>query len=109
MNLLEVLEADNWRGSAVRGAAAVVFGVLALAWPGITALALLYLIAAWAFAVGVTEMVADPGRGVLTITCAIAWFAIVAGVVSLVRAWQVRNAHPQAGAPSATPRQGAVA
>jgi uncharacterized membrane protein HdeD (DUF308 family) len=197
MNLLEVLEGDTWRGSAVRGAAAVVFGILALAWPGptvwvfvvlfgvyalvdgfaefgdfiatpvserrrhgallfrafvsmtvaviafawpgITALALLYLIAAWAFAVGVTEivlairhltgeargwlislggvlsitlaivLVAGPGRGVLTITWAIAWFAIIAGVVSLVRAWQMRNAHPQAGAPSATPRQSAVA
>jgi hypothetical protein len=27
----------------------------------------------------------------------------------LVRAWEMRNAHPQSGAPSATPRQGAVA
>ena len=195
MNLLEVMEGDSWRGSAVRGASAVVFGILALAWPGptvwvfvvlfgvyalvdgfaelgafiatapdnrrrngavlfrafvsmtvaviafawpgITALALLYLIAAWAFAVGVAEialairhrageardwliglggvlsialavvLVADPSSGVLTITWAVAWFAIIGGVVSLVRAWQLR--HPQAGAPSATPRRGAVA
>jgi uncharacterized membrane protein HdeD (DUF308 family) len=197
MKVFEVLEADSWRASAVRGAAAVVFGILALAWPGptvwvfvvlfgafalidgfaelgdfiataagerrrhgavlfralvsmtvaviafawpaITALALLYLIAAWAFAVGVTEivlavrhrtgeardwfiglagvlsitlaivLVADPGRGVLTITWAIAWFAIITGVLSLVRAWRMRSEHPQPEAPRATPRQGAVA
>jgi uncharacterized membrane protein HdeD (DUF308 family) len=197
MRLLEIMESDTWQGSTIRGAAAVLFGVLALAWPGptvvvfvvlfgvyalvdgfaqlatfvvaradarpdgavvlfrafvsmvvgviafawpgITALALLYLIAGWAFAVGVTEivlairhragaahdwliglggvlsitlaivLVADPGRGVLAITWAIAWFAIIGGVVSLVRAWQMRNAHPRAGTPSATPRQGAVA
>ena len=95
------------------------------------------MIAAWAFAVGVAEialavrhrageardwliglggvlsialavvLVADPSSGVLTITWAVAWFAIIGGVVSLVRAWQLR--HPQAGARSATPRRGAVA
>jgi uncharacterized membrane protein HdeD (DUF308 family) len=197
MNLFDLLEADDWRGSAVRGAAALVFGIVALAWPGptarvfvvlfgayalvdgfaeltdyfataaterrrhgavlfrgfvsmlvgviafawpgITALALLYLIAAWAFALGVTEivmairhrtgeardwliglggllsitlaivLVADPGRGVLTITWAIAWFAIVSGVVALVRAWRLRSGQPRAEAPRATPRRGAVA
>jgi uncharacterized membrane protein HdeD (DUF308 family) len=113
--------------------------VVAFAWPGITALALLYLIAAWAFVVGVTEiamairhragdahdwliglggvlsivlgivLVVDPGSGVLTITWAVAWFAIIGGVMSLVRAWQLRKAHPQAGAPAATPRPGALA
>jgi uncharacterized membrane protein HdeD (DUF308 family) len=197
MRLIEIMEGDSWRGSAVQGAAALVFGVLVLAWPGptvwvfvvlfgvyalvdgfaelgdfvartpgsarrngavlfravvsmtvaviafawpeITALALLYLIAAWAFMVGVTEialairhraaeahdwligvggvlsivlavvLVANPSRGILTITWAVAWFVIVGGVVSLARAWQLRDAHPQAGAPSATPRPGALA
>jgi uncharacterized membrane protein HdeD (DUF308 family) len=197
MKLLDIVEGDSWRASAVRGASAVVFGVLALAWPGptvwvfvvlfgvyalvdgfaelgvfvartpdnprrngvvlfrafvsmtvaviafawpgITALALLYLIAAWAFVVGGAEialairhrageahdwliglggvlsialavvLVADPGSGVLTITWAVAWFAIVGGIISLVRAWQLRNAHPHAGASHATPRPGALA
>jgi uncharacterized membrane protein HdeD (DUF308 family) len=113
-------------------------GVIAFAWPGITALALLYLIAAWAFAVGVTEivialrhrsgeprdwliglggvlsivlaivLVADPGQGVVTITWAIAWFALVGGAVMLFRAWKMRS-HQVPEAPPATPRQGAVA
>ncbi len=197
MKLLELMEAESWRSSAVRGVSAVLFGVLALvwpgltvwvfvalfglyalvdafaelgdfiaagpgmrrerstvlfrafvsmtvavvafAWPGITALALLYLVAAWALAVGVIEivlairsrageprdwligvggalsitlavvLVADPGGGILTITWAVGWFALVAGVVSLVRAWRVRNGRPQSGPHRATHRSGAVA
>jgi uncharacterized membrane protein HdeD (DUF308 family) len=118
MKVFEVLEAVNWRGSAVRGAAAVVFGILAV---GVTEIVLAVRHRTgeardWFVGLGgvlsitlAIVLVADPGRGVLTITWAIAWFAIITGVVSLVRAWRMRSEHPQPEAPRATPRQGAVA
>jgi len=43
---------------AVEGLAGIVMGVIALVWPGITALALLYLIAAWAVVTGILEIIA---------------------------------------------------
>ncbi|MBO2465952.1 HdeD family acid-resistance protein [Actinomadura violacea] len=43
---------------AVSGAAGIVLGIVAMAWPGVTALALLMLIAAWAVVTGVLEIVA---------------------------------------------------
>jgi uncharacterized membrane protein HdeD (DUF308 family) len=42
----------------VQGAAGIVIGVLAFVWPGITALALLWLIGIWAVVIGVLEVVA---------------------------------------------------
>lgn len=105
---------------AFRAFASMVVGVIAFAWPGITALAMLYLIAGWAFVVGVTDLViaarslrtarpswliglsgllaiglavvliADPGAGILTITWAVGWLALAIGAVTLVRAWQLR-------------------
>ena len=55
--------------------------MVALVWPGITAVAFLFLIAAWAILTGITELVAplafpmSVGRAVLT---------VLAGVVSIV-------------------------
>jgi uncharacterized membrane protein HdeD (DUF308 family) len=48
----------DWRKLALRGLAAVVFGILALVWPALTlgVLVLLYLIAAWAPITGVLEV-----------------------------------------------------
>ncbi|TDC45894.1 HdeD family acid-resistance protein [Actinomadura sp. KC345] len=43
---------------ALAGAAGIALGVAALGWPGITAFVLLMLIAAWAIATGVLEIVA---------------------------------------------------
>jgi uncharacterized membrane protein HdeD (DUF308 family) len=45
-------------GVLLSGLAGVGMGLLTLAWPGVTALALLYLIAAWAIVRGVFEIVA---------------------------------------------------
>ena len=63
------------------GILGILAGVVALVWPGITALAFLYLLAAWAIITGIMELVAPlsfpmrGGRAVLT---------ALSGLVSIV-------------------------
>ena len=74
-------EEQGWAFLLIEGILGILAGVIALVWPGITALAFLFLIAAWAILTGVTEVVAplafpmSVGRAVLT---------ALAGVVSIV-------------------------
>jgi uncharacterized membrane protein HdeD (DUF308 family) len=106
---------------AVQGIVSVAAGVIAVVWPGITALALLYLIAAWALLSGATRialaielrkvidnewllvlsgvlsivfaalLVITPGAGALAITWLIGWFAVVFGAVLLALAWRLHK------------------
>jgi uncharacterized membrane protein HdeD (DUF308 family) len=108
----------------VRGIAGVAAGIITWIWPGITALALLYVIAAWAFVIGMVEiatavefrreleqewilglagalsivfavlLVITPGAGALAITWLIGWYAIVVGAVFLATAWEARGERP---------------
>lgn len=50
-------EVRHWPGLVVEGLVGVAAGIATLVWPAITALVLLYLIAVWALATGVTELV----------------------------------------------------
>src|SRR6266568_4732195 len=43
---------SNWWVLLVEGIAGVLFGILALVWPGVTAITLLYIVAAWAIITG---------------------------------------------------------
>jgi len=53
----------DWWIIALQGVAAVVFGVLALVWPGITLLALVFLFAAYALVDGVLALIRGLRRG----------------------------------------------
>lgn len=111
---------------AVEGVAGVLAAIVAFVWPQITALALLYLIAAWALVTGVAEIFlavrlrreiqgewllalggvlsilfavlafAFPQAGALAVLWLIATYAIAFGVVVLVLAFRVRRYHTQA-------------
>jgi len=105
----------------VEGLAGITVGIITFVWPDITALALLYLIAAWALVTGVLELVAavqlrheisnewllvlsgvlsivfaillviTPGSGALVITWLIGWFALILGVALLALAFRLRR------------------
>src|SRR5579864_3237021 len=65
----------------IEGIIGIIAGVLTFAWPGITAIVLLYLIAFWAIFTGVFEIIAG-----IRLRKAIAneWLLIVMGVLSLL-------------------------
>jgi uncharacterized membrane protein HdeD (DUF308 family) len=105
----------------VQGVAGIIIGVLAFVWPGITALALLWLIGIWAIVIGVLEVIAAirlrrelrrewllglsgaatalfgilliawPAAGVLTLIALIGISAVVFGVALLAFAERLRR------------------
>ncbi|MBP2475838.1 uncharacterized membrane protein HdeD (DUF308 family) [Crossiella equi] len=116
----EAAGADRWLVGLL-GAAGVVTGLVALMWPDITALVLLFLIAAWAVVTGVLEIVsgwqlrkvitgelllfvsgalsvvlglllfAFPGQGALALVVTIAAFAILWGIVLVMLGVRLRK------------------
>jgi uncharacterized membrane protein HdeD (DUF308 family) len=71
---------DRWWVVFLQGLVGVAVGVATLIWPGITALALLYVIAAWALVTGVLEIAAAIRlRKVITGE----WLLILLGVASI--------------------------
>lgn len=108
----------NWWMLLLEGIAGVIVGILVFIWPGITALVLLYLIAAWALITGVFGLIAAfttglgwllvlasvlsivlgivlfarPLAGILSLVWLIGIYAIIWGVLLIVRAFQARSA-----------------
>jgi uncharacterized membrane protein HdeD (DUF308 family) len=106
---------------ALHGIVSTVAGALALAWPGLTALALIYLIAAWAILIGISTIAAAielrkaiegewllglsgaaallfglgmavyPAAGTLVLLSLIAAYAIVAGIMQIVLGLRLRR------------------
>jgi uncharacterized membrane protein HdeD (DUF308 family) len=106
---------------AVVGIAGILAGLVTFVWPGMTALALLMFIASWAIVIGVLQiwgairlrkeiegewllslsgllsvafgviMIAQRGAGALAFVWLIGWFAILAGLVYIALAFQLRK------------------
>lgn len=72
---------ERWWAMLLEGLAGVVIGLLTFFWPSITALVLLYFIAAWAFITGIFEIVAAIQlRRVITGE----WMMILGGLLSII-------------------------
>jgi len=112
---------DRWWAMALGGVSGIVIGLLTFFYPSVTAMVLLYFIAAWAMVTGVFEIVAAielrrvidgewamtlggllsiifgvllaafPGAGALGLVWAIGIYAISFGVVLLVLAFRLRG------------------
>ena len=112
---------NRWGWVLAEGILSVVAGIVAVVYPGLTALVLLYLVAAWAVLTGVTEIVAAfrlreqisrewalglagllsivfgiilfirPGAGLLAILWLVGIYAIIFGILFIVRAFQMRS------------------
>jgi uncharacterized membrane protein HdeD (DUF308 family) len=76
--LLQTL-ARNWWILLLRGIAAIVFGLIALAWPGVTLLVLITLYGAYALADGLLSLLAACRGG----TVAPRWWLILVGLLGL--------------------------
>jgi uncharacterized membrane protein HdeD (DUF308 family) len=82
---------DNWGMLLVRGIIAVLFGLAAMIWPGITAVALAVLWGIWALIEGVVDLVAAfqkgaTGRG-WKITFGV--ISILAGLIAIIHPFDV--------------------
>src|SRR5439155_14286490 len=114
-------EHDRWWVLLLEGIAGIIAGVLTFIYPGVTALVLLYFIAAWAIVTGIIEIVAAirlrkeihgefwlalsgifsllfgvlivlfPGAGALTVVWLIAAYAILFGITMLALAFRLRG------------------
>ncbi|GLV60335.1 hypothetical protein KDH_71550 [Dictyobacter sp. S3.2.2.5] len=129
---LQNRDVHGWGLHLCEGILAVLVGVVTLAWPGITALAFLFLLAAWAITTGIIEftapflfpmrglhaglliltglasvvfgilLAARPATGILTVTLLIGIYAIVIGVLYCVHFFEVRSASREVS-PARTP------
>jgi uncharacterized membrane protein HdeD (DUF308 family) len=120
LNLLAHKSTD-WVPFVIGGLGGVIVGIITFVQPGVTALSLTYLIAAWAFIAGVSMILGaidmwntidgmgwlaltgalsivfgvtvavQPQAGILAILWVVATYAIIGGVTQLVAAWRINQ------------------
>ena len=109
--------AEHWWSFALRGAFALLFGTLALSYPGLTLLVLIIMFGMWALIDGITALImaigqkgwfwylvagllslgvgvfaiARPGATALALLVLIGIWAVVKGVVEIMEAIQLRK------------------
>ena len=118
---LQNREVHGWGVLLFEGILWLLVGVVALVWPGITALSFLYLLAVWAVITGILELIAplsfpmsggrgvlmvlsglvsivfgiiiavQPASGLLAVTWLIGIYAIIIGVMSVVAYFEARS------------------
>ncbi len=118
---LQNREAHGWGVLLFEGILWLLAGVVALVWPGVTALSFLYLLAVWAVITGILELIAplsfpmsggrgllmalsglvsivfgiviaaQPASGLLAVTWLIGIYAIIIGVMSVVAYFEARS------------------
>jgi uncharacterized membrane protein HdeD (DUF308 family) len=126
VNTMQARGKGNWWLGLIEGVAGIVAGVLALWWPGITALVLLLLIGSWAIVTGVIEVWAAirlravikgelflalsgvlsvlfglyviifPGLGIFSVLWLIGTFGILYGLTLASLGWRLRRIYLQA-------------
>ena len=131
MGIVVGIRGRNW-GYALLGLAGVIAGIVAAAWPLLTAIVLVYVIAIWAIVIGVMEIVTAirlrneiegewllaltgtlwvlfgayalffPGAGALSLVWLIGTWAIVIGVLELTLAFRLRRLARHHGGTTAT-------
>jgi uncharacterized membrane protein HdeD (DUF308 family) len=114
-------ENRNWWVAVLEGVVGILAGVAAFLFPGMTALVLLYIIAAWAVFTGILEIIAAihlrreikgefwmglggvlsilfgivlvvaPGAGILSLLWLLAFYAIMFGVMMIILGFRLRN------------------
>jgi uncharacterized membrane protein HdeD (DUF308 family) len=112
---------SRWGWVLLEGILSLVAGIVAIAYPGLTALVLLYIVAAWAILTGIAEIAialtirrqitqewalglagllsiafgillfVRPGVGLLTILWLVGIYAIIFGILFIIRAFQLRS------------------
>lgn len=118
-------KSTEWVPYMLGGVAGILIGVVTYLHPGVTVLALTYLVAAWAFVIGVVEIMAAidlwgqvpgtpwmavggamsvvfgvlvafwPGAGLMAILWLIAFYAILGGILRLVASYRIHQFHTE--------------